>query len=287
MSKFNKLTPHEERIIEHKGTEPPFLGEYEDQFFPGMFICRRCNAPLYDAKSKFKSACGWPSFDDSVPGAVVRVPDIDGIRTEIICANCDGHLGHVFEGEYHTPKNTRHCVNSLSMRFVHADKIPEKMQTAVFASGCFWGTEYWFFKRDGVIATTVGYAGGEVENPTYQQVCSGQTGHAESIQVVYDPSEVSYEELVKLFFETHNPTQRDGQGPDLGSQYRSVIFYQNDEQQAIAQQYKNTLIEKDYDVVTQIEPLDAFYPEQDAHHQKYYFKKDALPYCHIYEKKFD
>lgn len=117
---WNKLTPAEKHVIENKGTEPPFTGEYENFFQQGTFVCRRCNQPLYRSEAKFHSGCGWPSFDDEIPGAVTRVADADGRRVEILCANCGGHLGHVFEGEGFTPKDTRHCVNSLSIRFVPA-----------------------------------------------------------------------------------------------------------------------------------------------------------------------
>jgi len=115
---YNPLTPEEQRIIEHRGTEPPFSGEYTDRFESGVYLCKRCDAVLYQSESKFSSHCGWPSFDDEVAGAVRREVDADGRRIEILCANCDAHLGHVFEGERFTAKNTRHCVNSLSLRFI-------------------------------------------------------------------------------------------------------------------------------------------------------------------------
>jgi methionine-R-sulfoxide reductase len=116
--KLNDLSPEEQRVILHKGTEMPFTGEYEDFFVEGTFTCRQCNSPLYESSAKFHSHCGWPSFDQEIPGAVKKIPDADGMRTEIVCATCGGHLGHVFTGEGYTPKNTRHCVNSISMKFV-------------------------------------------------------------------------------------------------------------------------------------------------------------------------
>lgn len=286
MAKWNTLTPEEKRVLIEKGTEAPFSGEYDHHFHEGVYLCRQCNAPLYESNSKFNSGCGWPSFDAEIPGMVQRIPDVDGQRTEIICANCQGHLGHVFIGEQFTDKNTRHCVNSISLRFISAEDYSKNYAIAVFASGCYWGTEYWFEKADGVIATTVGYAGGTVPNPTYREVCSGNTGHVESVRVFYDPKLISYEQLVKLFYETHDPTQLNRQGPDIGNQYRSVIFYNTSEQQKTAEAVSAILREKGLELATTIEPLNAFYPERDPYHHKYYDKQGTLPYCHIYQKKF-
>ena len=280
---YNELTPEEARVILHKGTERPFTGEYNDHFAEGVYTCRQCNAKLYESSSKFKSHCGWPSFDDQIPGAVEWQPDADGMRTEIICANCGGHLGHVFKGEQLTAKNTRHCVNSLSLNFIPAGQ--SQTERAIFASGCFWGTEYHLQRAPGVISTSVGYTGGHVDNPTYKQVCTDRTGHAEAVEVVYDPTKTSYEKLAKLFFETHDFTQLNRQGPDIGTQYRSGIFYLNDEQKEVADRLVKTLREKGYDVKTEITAATKFWPGE-GYHQDYYNKTGKTPYCHIYRRIF-
>ena len=280
---YNKLSPEEQAVILHKATERPFTGEYVNTKEKGTYVCRQCNAPLYRSEDKFESHCGWPSFDDEIPGAVKRIPDADGRRTEIVCANCGGHLGHVFLNEGFTSKNVRHCVNSVSMKFIPAKK--KKMETAYFASGCFWGTEYHFMKAKGVLETTVGYMGGHTPHPTYKEVCTGTTGHAETTEVVFDPTQTSYEELVKLYFETHDFTQVGGQGPDIGDQYRSVIFYTSDEQKQMAEKYIKILGDKGYKVATILEKAPEFWSAED-YHQEYYDKKNGSPYCHIYRKIF-
>ncbi len=279
---YKKLTPEEHHIIVEKGTEDPFTGEYNDHYEKGIYSCRRCGAELYHSSSKFRSDCGWPSFDDEIQGAVRRFPDPDGVRTEIVCANCDGHLGHVFIGEGHTNKNVRHCVNSVSIDF----KVTEaKTERAIFAAGCFWGVEYHFGRKAGVISTTVGYIGGHVDNPTYKQVCTDTTGHAEAVAVVYDPAKVSYAELAKLFFETHNFTEVNRQGPDIGTQYRSEIFYLSDEQKQAVEDIIEQLKNKDYDVKTSVTKATRFW-EGEGCHQDYYEKNGQSPYCHIYKKIF-
>ena len=282
---FNKLTPEEERVIINKGTEPPFSGKYYKFDGKGTYLCKRCGASLYKSTDKFDSGCGWPSFDDAIPGAVKRTLDSDGIRTEITCARCGAHLGHVFEGEGFTSKNTRHCVNSISLNF-ESDSQNVKTEKAYFAGGCFWGTEYLLKDMPGVISARVGYMGGHTKNPTYQEVCEGNTGHAEAVEITFDSSETNYETLAKFFFEIHDPTQIDRQGPDVGDQYRSAIFYTDDHQKETSIKLINILKTKGFKVVTEVAKADTFW-EAEKYHQDYYEYTGKKPYCHVYRKKFD
>lgn len=281
--KTNPLTPEEERVIIHKGTETPFTGKYYLHKEEGVYLCKHCNAILFRSSDKFESDCGWPSFDNEVPGSVKKLPDADGRRTEILCNRCNGHLGHIFVGERLTPKDTRYCVNSISLKFIPKSEM--KVEKAYFAAGCFWGVQHYLDKAPGVVETTVGYMGGKTSNPTYKEVCSNTTGHAEAIEVVYDPLQTSFEELAKLFFEIHDPTQIDRQGPDIGEQYRSEIFYRNDEEKATAEKLIQILYKKGIVAATKLEPATAFWKAED-YHQHYYDKNGKTPYCHTYTKRF-
>jgi peptide methionine sulfoxide reductase msrA/msrB len=282
---YNDLTREESNVINNKGTEAPFRGKYVKNKEAGTYVCRKCGAALYHSTDKFESDCGWPSFDDEIKGAVNRFPDPDGMRTEIECANCGAHLGHVFSGEHFTSKNVRHCVNSVSLDFVPALLEPGRYGMAIFAGGCFWGVEFYLQKAPGVISVTSGYTGGHVKNPSYREVCTGTTGHAEAVKIVYDPQKTSYEKLLRLFLEIHDPTQVGRQGPDIGDQYRSEIFYMNDEQKQIAEKNLNLLKSKGYKVATELTQASAFYPAE-AYHQDYYFNNGKVPYCHAYTKRF-
>lgn len=281
--KLNPLSPEEKQVLLNKGTEAPFSGKYVHYKENGVYVCKQCDTPLYRSSDKFDSHCGWPSFDDAMPGAVRRQPDADGRRVEILCAACGGHLGHVFTGEGFTAKNVRHCVNSISLQFISAETM--KPQKAYFAGGCFWGTEHYFKQAEGVLSTTVGYMGGHTKNPTYRQVCNENTGHAETVEVAFDPTRTTFEAIAKLFFEIHDPTQADGQGPDIGDQYRSVVFYTDDEQKKTAQRLVSLLKEKGLNVVTQIVPAETFWPGEE-YHQDYYEKTGKKPYCHFHTRRF-
>lgn len=281
---FNpNLSEFEKFVIFEKGTERPFTGEYENHFEEGIYVCKNCGIPLYRSSDKFHSGCGWPAFDDEIPGAIKKVLDRDGIRTEIICSYCEAHLGHVFYNEGFTPKNVRHCVNSVSMKFVPKGEKPI-IDRMFFAGGCFWGVEHLFKQLDGVVDTRVGYMGGHRKNPTYEQVCSGVTGHYETVEVIFDPKKVNEETLVKYFFEIHDFTQENGQGPDIGEQYKSVIFYTNDEQKETAEKIINDL-KKKYRVATQLKKASDFWLAED-YHQDYYEKTGKAPYCHFRRKVF-
>lgn len=280
----NALTAEERAVIENKGTEAPFSGTYYQHADEGTYLCKRCNAKLFLSDHKFESECGWPSFDDAISGSVKEVPDADGRRTEIVCANCGGHLGHVFRGEQLTDKNLRHCVNSVSLNFQEMETFTE-IASAYFAGGCFWGTEYYLQKEPGVISTAVGYMGGQTEDPDYKSVCDGQTGHTETVEVNYDPSLISYEKLARLFFEIHDPTQINGQGPDIGDQYRSAVFYASEQQRQTIEQLIDLLQQKGYQVVTELLEADRFWPAEE-YHQDYYDRTGHQPYCHFPREKF-
>lgn len=282
---YNDLTADESKVIIKKATEYPFTGLYEKFDEKGTYLCKQCGNALYHSDAKFDARCGWPSFDDEIEGAIKRVRDADGMRTEIVCANCGGHLGHVFTGEGFTPKNTRHCVNSISLDFVPVVLPAGQYGTAIFAGGCFWGVEYFMQKAPGVVSVVSGYTGGHVKNPSYREVSTGRTGHAEAVKITYDTKKTSYEKLLKLFLEIHDPTQVGRQGPDIGDQYRSEIFFKNREQKETADKLLGILRGKGLKVATQVTRASEFYPAED-YHQDYYFNNGKTPYCHAYTQRF-
>lgn len=278
--KLNNLTEEEKEVILEKGTETPFSGEYDKTFEKGIYVCRQCNAPLYRSEDKFDSGCGWPSFDDEISGAVKRALDKDDKRTEITCNRCGGHLGHVFEGEKLTDKNIRHCVNSVSMKLVGESEIP-KEETIYLGGGCFWCTEAIFKMINGVTGLTSGYSGGDKDKPTYEEVCSGETGHAEVIEVKFNPKIVSLEKILQTFFDSHDPTTLNRQGNDVGTQYRSIVLCVNEEQKEIVSNFI-LKIKDDYSepIVTEVVILDKFYKAED-YHQDYFEKNPDQRYCQL------
>ena len=279
-SGWKKLTGKAKEVIENGGTERAFTGALLKHKEKGNYTCNRCAAPLFTSSAKFNSGTGWPSFDSAIEGAVREVPDADGRRTEIRCARCGGHLGHVFRGERMNDKDTRHCVNSVALDF---SDVPYK--EAFFAGGCFWGVEHLLEKVPGVLRAESGYMGGTKRNPSYREVVGGTTGHAETVRVVYDPSKVTYRTLAKIFFEIHDPTQKDRQGPDIGTQYRSAVFVGDEEEERVVFELVELLRKKGYAVVSQVQPAGIFWPAEE-YHQDYYIKTGKAPYCHSYTERF-
>ena len=283
---LNKLSAFEKHVIVDKGTERAFSGKYVNTTDKGVYKCKVCGAALYRSDDKFSSHCGWPSFDDAIPGAIKEVPDRDGRRTEIVCANCGAHMGHVFKGEGMTKKNVRHCVNSASLQFEKKKAVHSSMKKAYFAGGCFWGVEYYMEKIPGVKEVISGFMGGHVKNPGYYDVVRKKTGHLETVEVIYDPTKVSYETLAKTFFEIHDPTQKNGQGPDLGSQYLSAVFVSNNNERKTINKLIKILEAKGLKIATKVLDKAPFYSAEE-YHQNHYERKGGKPYCHRRIKRFD
>lgn len=317
MQKYNSLTPEEARIIIGKGTEVPGTGEYEYFDKVWIFVCRQCDTPLFTSEMKFDSRCGWPAFDDAIPGRVKWSLDSDGRRTEITCAHCGGHLGHVFVGEKLTEKNTRHCVNSLSMKFVKLphwergiswsdrgigvseifstnpqsaiDQVDSSFlkelwiphfQKAYFGWGCFWCLDAVYSRLEWVLEVRSGYMWGRIPYPTYERVCSGVSEYIEIVEVAYEPAKISYETLLDVFFTAHDPTSRDRQWADTGEQYRSVIFGTSDELERARKYIDGLQREKVFElpIVTELRAKEVFYIAED-YHQDYYANHPIQAYC--------
>jgi len=298
-----RLTEEQYEVTQLCGTEPPFKNAYWDNHREGIYVDVVSGEALFSSTDKFDSGSGWPSFTKPIDAkAVMEKPDtsLGMSRTEARSEAADSHLGHVFP-DGPGSGGLRYCINSAALRFVPAEdmardgygrylglfqnlapKLEAKRETAVFAAGCFWGTEEYFRRLKGVLSTEVGYSGGRTAKPTYQEVCTGSTGHAESLKIEFDPATISYKELLRHFFRMHDPTQRDRQGNDVGSQYRSVVFYQDESQRQAAQaliadmaksgQYRKP-------IATEVVAAMPFYSAEEYHQD--YLIKNPGGYCHV------
>ena len=305
-TRLKQLTPMQLQVTQQCGTEPPFQNEYWDNHRDGIYVDVVSGEPLFLSKDKFESGTGWPSFTRPIdPANVVSKSDysIGMSRVEVRSKLGDSHLGHVFD-DGPGPTRQRYCINSASLRFVPvetmaaegygqylpllgvapakaADKAASK-SVATLSGGCFWGVQELIRKLPGVLETSVGYTGGTTDQPVYDQVHTGRTGHTEAVEIVFDPKVVTYESILRHFFRLHDPTTLNRQGNAVGTQYRSAIFFHDEEQRRVAERVKAEVDKSGKwpaKVVTQIVPAGAFYPAE-GYHQDYLQKHPDGYTCH-------
>src|SRR6266550_7287026 len=298
-----KLTPEQYHVTQQCGTEPPFRNEYWDNHRAGIYVDVVSGEPLFSSLDKFDSGTGWPSFTQPMKGAyIVEKKDsaFGMVRTEARSKVADSHLGHVFDDGPADKGGLRYCINSASLKFIPVEEMDQAgygrylepfvkaglvkapvHETAILAGGCFWGMEEILRKIPGVIKTTVGYSGGSTANPTYKEVCTGGTGHAEAIQVEFDPARLSYEGLLDYFFRMHDPTTLNRPHNDVGTQYRSAIFYTSEAQKETAERVKRDQLGKfKRPITTEITAATKFYSAEE-YHQSYLIKNPGGYTCHV------
>ena len=300
-----KLSAEQFAVTQQCGTEPAFRNAYWDNHKPGIYVDVVSGEPLFSSLDKFDSGTGWPSFTQPVKGTdIVEKKDsaFGMVRTEVRSKMADSHLGHVFDDGPADKGGLRYCINSASLKFIPVEEMDQAgygqyldpfvkaglikaplHETAVLAGGCFWGMEEIIRKIHGVIKTTVGYTGGTTANPTYEDVCTGGTGHAEAIQVEFDSARMSYESLLDYFFRMHDPTTLNRQHNDVGTQYRSAIFYTSEGQKQTAERVKARWDKSGKfirPITTEITAATKFYSAED-YHQKYLAKNPGGYTCHI------
>jgi len=300
-----KLSSEQFKVTQQCGTEPPFHNAYWDNHKPGIYVDVVSGEPLFSSLDKFDSGTGWPSFTQPVnaTGVVEKKDSAFGmVRTEVRSKMADSHLGHLFDDGPRDKGGLRYCINSASLKFIPVEEMDQAgygqylepfvkaglikastYDTAILAGGCFWGMEEIIRKIPGVIKTTVGYSGGRTANPTYEEVCTGTTGHAESIQVVFDPAKLSYDALLDYFFRMHDPTTLNRQHNDRGTQYRSAIFYTSEAQKQAAERVKTKWDKSGKfkrPITTEVTAATKFYSAED-YHQKYLVKNPGGYTCHV------
>lgn len=281
------LSPDLYAVAREADTERAFTGTMWNDETKGTYYCATCGFKLFEAEQKFTSSCGWPSFfeQDNKESIVFKPDNKYGMRrTEALCGRCDSHLGHLFD-DGPEPTGKRYCMNAISLDFAPykaETKLGANLETIVLGGGCFWCVEAVYENLEGVEKVVSGYAGGTVLNPTYEQVCSGRTGAAEVIEITYDASKTNLDEIFQVFYTVHDPTTLNRQGADVGTQYRSAIFYKNNEEKKAAESIINELNEKVFNgkIVTTIEKLEKFYPAE-SYHQNYYEQNKSKGYCQM------
>jgi len=300
-----KLSSEQFAVTQQCGTEPAFRNAYWNNHKPGIYVDVVSGEPLFSSLDKFDSGTGWPSFTRPLKESdIVEKKDVGFgmVRTEVRSGVADSHLGHVFADGPTDKGGLRYCINSAALKFIPVGEMDQAgyaeylgpfikaglvkapaHETAILAGGCFWGMEEIIRKIPGVIKTTVGYSGGTTANPTYEEVCTGGTGHAESIQVEFDSARLSYEELLNYFFRMHDPTTLNRQHNDVGTQYRSAIFYTSESQKQTAEKVKARWDKSGKfkrPITTEITAAGKFYPGEE-YHQKYLVKHPGGYTCHV------